>query len=339
MTWEIDPAVIEREKERTEDYDRAARESIADFLSDSGSSSAGTPLDGDGGSAVAADGKPTRTRKLRATFRSTPSSDTDPGFPGTRTFSPYSSNRREVRSTLQAKGAGPDISPAPVASPDDSQGRRAALQPAGGDASANRPTEPAAASPGRRGLRGRPKGSKTGKTATVTPASDKAGAKEKPAESSSAKSAAAFIGTIPDTDEKLSSKPDKSASPSAPKYIPTESERADARRLFREIGERFNQNRKKSKASAYAAYRHDLMANLDTLIMGGAIDLKEVTTVITGLEQYTKETEAESTETPATILGKWLRMDAVETSALEVKPLEVEETEPVEDEEEAPEEG
>ena len=48
---------------------------------------------------------------------------------------------------------------------------------------------------------------------------------------------------------------------------------------------------------------------MDTLIMGGAIDLKEVTTVITGLEQYTKDTEAESTETPATILGRWLRMD------------------------------
>ena len=51
--------------------------------------------------------------------------------------------------------------------------------------------------------------------------------------------------------------------------------------------------------------------------MGGAIDLKEVTSVITGLEQYTKETEAESTETPATILGRWLRMDAAEVAELE----------------------
>jgi hypothetical protein len=59
------------------------------------------------------------------------------------------------------------------------------------------------------------------------------------------------------------------------------------------------------------------MANLDTLIMGGAIDLKEATTIITNLEQYTKETEAESTETPATILGRWLRMDAVEAAELE----------------------
>jgi hypothetical protein len=88
--------------------------------------------------------------------------------------------------------------------------------------------------------------------------------------------------------------------------------------LFREIGETFNNNRKLSKTKAYAAFRHDLMANLDTLIMGGAIDLKEATTIITNLEQYTKETEADSTETPATILGRWLRMDAAEVAGLEV---------------------
>jgi hypothetical protein len=69
------------------------------------------------------------------------------------------------------------------------------------------------------------------------------------------------------------------------------------------------------------------MENLDTLIMGGAIDLKEVTTVITNLEQYTKETEAESTETPATILGRWLRMSVEEAAGLEVAAVE----EPVEE--------
>ena len=60
------------------------------------------------------------------------------------------------------------------------------------------------------------------------------------------------------------------------------------------------------------------MDNLDTLVMGGAIDLKEATTIITNLEQYTRETEQESTETPATILGRWLRMDAAEVAGLEV---------------------
>jgi hypothetical protein len=73
------------------------------------------------------------------------------------------------------------------------------------------------------------------------------------------------------------------------------------------------------------------MANLDTLVMGGALDLKDATTIITNLEQYTKETEAESTETPATILGRWLRMDASEIAGLEVGVVE----EAVEDEEDS----
>jgi hypothetical protein len=77
------------------------------------------------------------------------------------------------------------------------------------------------------------------------------------------------------------------------------------------------------------------MANLDTLIMGGAIDLKEATTIITNLEQYTKETEAESTETPATILGRWLRMDAAEVAGLSVgEPGELVANEPDEEDEE-----
>jgi hypothetical protein len=117
---------------------------------------------------------------------------------------------------------------------------------------------------------------------------------------------------------------DASGGPTPPRVlVPTETERADARRLFREIGERFNDNRKKSKTAAYSGYRHDLMANLDTLVMGGALDLKDATTIITNLEQYTKETEAESTETPATVLGRWLRMSAEEVAGLEV-PVEEE---------------
>ena len=62
--------------------------------------------------------------------------------------------------------------------------------------------------------------------------------------------------------------------------------------------------------------------------MGGALDLKEATTIITNLEQYTRETEQESTETPATILGRWLRMDAAEVAGLTVEAVE----EPVEEE-------
>jgi hypothetical protein len=66
------------------------------------------------------------------------------------------------------------------------------------------------------------------------------------------------------------------------------------------------------------------MANLDTLVMGGALDLKDATTIITNLEQFTKETEAESTETPATILGRWLRMAPGEVAELEQGTVETE---------------
>jgi hypothetical protein len=138
---------------------------------------------------------------------------------------------------------------------------------------------------------------------------------------------------------------DAQASTVPPRLVPTETERSDARRLFREIGETFNRNRKKSKTAAYAAFRHDLMANLDTLIMGGALDLKEATAIITNLEQYTKETETESTETPATILGRWLRMDATEVAELEAgavaepEPEELTEAEEVDPEDESDQDG
>lgn len=55
--------------------------------------------------------------------------------------------------------------------------------------------------------------------------------------------------------------------------------------------------------------------------MGGALDLKEATSIITNLEGFTRETEAESTETPATILGRWLRMDAAEVAGLSEVPV------------------
>lgn len=96
---------------------------------------------------------------------------------------------------------------------------------------------------------------------------------------------------------------------------PTESERNDAKKLFRRIGQRFNENRKKSRAEAYAQYRYDLMENMDVLVMGGAIDLKEITTVITGLEQYTRDGGAGEGKSQSQMLAEWLRIDTKELSA------------------------
>jgi len=210
------------------------------------------------------------------------------------TFSAHGPDRRPVGSALQPAAARPDGAPAGSPRSDDPARRRSSLLEARGDAGALRPAQPAAegGAGGNVRRRGRPPGS--GK---------------KP-----------VTASLPAAIKKLVPKSDAPASSS--KLIPTESERQDARKLFREIGQRFNENRKKSKTAAYAGFRHDLMDNLDTLVMGGAIDLKEATTIITNLEQYTRETEQESTETPATILGRWLRMDAAEVAGLTVEVVE-----------------
>ena len=259
--------------------------------------------------------KPTRSRNLLPTFRAVPGisgGDSSSGFPGARVFalsrsasapSPYRFDPGEAGRNRESARQRLDHASEVAPGSNDFARRGAAVLAAGSGAASDRPTKPAdkGAAGGNVRRRGRPPGSgKKGQVKTYLP---KAIAKLLPEDAINAPHA-------------------------SPKIIPTESERANATRLFRQIGETFNENRKKSKTAAYAAYRHDLMANLDTLIMGGAIDLKEVTTVITNLEQYTKETEAESTETPATILGRWLRMGPEEVAGLSV-PVE----ESVEDEE------
>ena len=281
--------------------DRATRESTDPDLSQQGLGDDIRDFLGDTASKTA------RTRQLRATFRPTPASPAgDPGFPGTRAFAgadvsvkAHRLDRRAAGSTLQATRTGADAAPARDPGTDNAPGRRVALQQAGGDTGALGAGEPAAKSAEGRRVRGRgrPPGSGKAKQAKTGPSADRPAA-------------------LPAAIKKLVPKSD--APPSSSKIVPTEAERQDARRLFREIGQRFNDNRKKSKTAAYAGFRHDLMDNLDTLVMGGAIDLKEATTIITNLEQYTRETEQESTETPATILGRWLRMDAAEVAGLEV---------------------
>jgi len=380
MTWEIDLDVVEREKERADD-DRATRESISAFLSDSGSGESVRSVPDDIGEPKRTGG-PRIGRQLRPTFR-------------TPAFKSRSLDGRSLRTTLEPASPGSDGAPAPAARAKYFTGWRTAVQQTGSAGSAaDKPAQPADASPagGRvRGRRpGRPKkdqtkaggsGSRRDVEAATRPIEHAIPLEARVTITDSSHPWHTFAGKIIGDPEKFGlgwfgqrieldgnhgeayvrpeqtdwkRKPGRpaSAAPALPKAIaklvpksdannapraivPTETERSDARRLFREIGETFNKNRKKSKTAAYAAFRHDLMANLDTLIMGGAIDLKEATTIITNLEQYTKETEAESTETPATILGRWLRMDAAEVAGLEVgEPGELVANEPDEDGEE-----
>lgn len=279
--------------------DRATQQSTNPHVSDSG---LGDDLRSFLGDASPAPAKSPRVRDLRPTFRAVPGSN--PGLPGTKAFAPHRSDSRASGRPGRPARARLDRAPAAVARADDSEGRNVALQPANGSGTAAECTaEPTDARPGGRGVRGR-----LGRKASQAV---RAGSKTRGAGDE------ATIGTKTRGAKGKSAKADGVEDKSAPKYVPTEAERQDARRLFREIGQRFNQNRKKSKTAAYTAYRHDLMENMDTLIMGGATDLKEITVMITNLEQYTRETEAESTETPATILGRWLRMDAAEIAELE----------------------
>ena len=288
--------------------DRAARESITDFLSGRAVGDGLRPvpehvLPAGSPDGTAGDGRSVRTRNLRATFRAVPGpsgsvSALDSGFPGSRTFAPRRVDPGAAGSIVQSAPVGPVSPPASAPSPNDLAGRGTAVLAAGGGATADGPAVAADASGGRGRVRRRGTRGAAGDGATT------------------GKQIEASL-PLPKAIAKLIPK-DVSGGPAPPRVlVPTESERADARRLFREIGERFNVNRKHSKTAAYSGYRHDLMANLDTLVMGGALDLKDATTIITNLEQFTKETEAESTETPATVLGRWLRMDANEVAGLE----------------------
>ena len=254
--------------------------------------------------------KPARTRNLRPTFRATPST----GFPGTTAFQAHRLDSRANGSDRGAARVRPVGQSADTQGSDPAPGRRTALQQAGSGSSTVGTAIPADTGAATGKVRGRgSEGARTAGEARSSTAGRRgrppgSGKKGQPVENKPLPLPAAIKKLVGISD----------ATPAAPKIIPTEEQRADARRLFREIGQKFNENRKKSKTAAYAGYRHDLMDNMDVLIMGGAIDLKEVTSVITGLEQYTKETEAESTETPATILGRWLRMDAAEIASLVV---------------------
>ena len=261
-----------------------------------------------------------KSRQLRPGFRATPGDTT--GFPGTSAFSSRSSDSRAAGATVQPARPGNDLAPASPKSSGYFKGWRSTLQQAGADSGAVRAALAADARAAGGDIRGRV--AEGSSAAAGAPAHGARACGRPPGSGKQAKDAPG--AKLPAAIQKLVPKTDEPKAP--PKLIPTENERASATRLFREIGQRFNDNRKKSKTAAYAGFRHDLMDNLDTLVMGGAIDLKEATSIITNLEQYTKETEAESTETPATILGRWLRMDAAEIAGLSAPVEEV-----VEDEE------
>ena len=282
--------------------------------------------------------QPARRRNLLSTFRAIPGDQASGGpgpdreptstsildpapapRPAHHPFAPRPLDPRASGPTLQPAPERPDRPSAPAPCPDNPARRSAAVLAAGPTPAALGPTVAAASSPAGGRVRGRRAGSVAGGGA--------AGEKSTQAGADAPVLPREIAKLLPQDSGVRVDHADPASPANLARLVPTEAARADAHRLFREIGERFNLNRKKSKTAAYAAYRHDLMANLDTLIMGGAIDLKEVTTVITNLELLTKETETEATETPVMVLGRWLRIAPGEVAELEQGAAGMEEAE------------
>jgi hypothetical protein len=97
----------------------------------------------------------------------------------------------------------------------------------------------------------------------------------------------------------------------------SEEDRQHAREMFHEIGATFNRNREKSKASAYEQYQRDLMAHSEELVMGEAISLKELTSIVTDLEQYMRDNTSDQGKSQAQLLAEWLTvpMKEIESSS------------------------
>jgi len=82
-------------------------------------------------------------------------------------------------------------------------------------------------------------------------------------------------------------------------------EQRTAKDLLTRIGRDFAENRQKSKSKAFETYQRDLATNSGTLVMGGAVTLKELTVLLMDLEAYMKSNVKEG-ETAATRLQKFL---------------------------------
>ena len=110
----------------------------------------------------------------------------------------------------------------------------------------------------------------------------------------------------PDALQDLSS-PNPSTSPT--QIAPEDRERA--RTILDQIGLKFSENRKKGKSTAWEEYQRDLAINMNHLIIGGVMNLREITQSLMQIEEYRKQT-SEHGKTPATLLAEWLSGASVE---------------------------
>lgn len=82
---------------------------------------------------------------------------------------------------------------------------------------------------------------------------------------------------------------------------------ADAQRLYQEIWDRFDQNRKRGKSFAYTNLLHDYAKYGSYLVCSGIIGAKEHFQLITQTEEYIKSEDSSTQEDAREVIGSWLR--------------------------------
>ena len=85
----------------------------------------------------------------------------------------------------------------------------------------------------------------------------------------------------------------------------TPAERNKAKDVLDAIGNRFAENRRRSKSEAYVIYQRDLAENAHFLIAGGLMSLKELSELFLRLEEHRKADHQQG-KSAATFLAEWL---------------------------------
>lgn len=84
----------------------------------------------------------------------------------------------------------------------------------------------------------------------------------------------------------------------------------EAQKLYQEIWDRFDENRKRGKSFAYTNLLHDYAKYGSYLVCSGLIGAKEHFQLITQTEEYIKTDETTNTQEDAReVIGSWLRGD------------------------------
>ena len=97
---------------------------------------------------------------------------------------------------------------------------------------------------------------------------------------------------------------------SRPEVIAPE-DRKNAQEILKQIGTKFAEVRGRGKSAAWEDYQRLIASNLDTLVLGGAISLKEASQLLMQVEEFRKGS-SENGKTPGMLLADWLSGELAE---------------------------